>query len=246
MTRIGGLLYGVMCYALFLASFLYAVVFIAGLWAPRTIDRGLPAPPAAAVIIDLALLGVFAVQHSGMARRGFKRWLTRWAPVSIAQHLCAAVSAALILIFWQWRRGDHRLHPVGAAPGGARPDRGPRRRILGLPRACAVTAALATAASALVASSTTTTYRRQAMSAEVAARQTRLQQRYREAPEEALIIERARTTDGILHEPFHGHVVIGDGDPCGVSRGSNSGSMLRSEAITTCPIRGIWRSSQGL
>jgi len=104
MTRIGGLLYGVMCYALFLASFLYAVVFIAGLWGPRTIDRGLPAAPAAAVIIDLALLGVFAVQHSGMARRGFKRWLTRWAPVSIQRSTYVLLSsAALIVIFWQWR-----------------------------------------------------------------------------------------------------------------------------------------------
>ncbi|MGO9428747.1 OsmC family protein [Rhodoblastus sp.] len=54
------------------------------------------------------------------------------------------------------------------------------------------------------------------MNAKVVARQTRLQQRYREAPEEALIIERARTTDGVLHDPFHGHVEIGDGDPRGV------------------------------
>ncbi len=107
MTRIAGLFYGVLSYAMFLVSFLYAIAFVADIWVPRTIDHGLSAPPATAALIDLALLGVFAVQHSGMARRGFKRWLTRWAPAPLERSTFVLLSsAALLLIFWQWRPID--------------------------------------------------------------------------------------------------------------------------------------------
>ncbi len=107
MKRIAGLLFGVLSYAMFLVSFLYAIAFVADIWAPRTIDHGPSTPPATAVVIDLVLLGIFAVQHSGMARRGFKRWLTRWAPASLERSTFVLLSsAALLLIFWQWRPID--------------------------------------------------------------------------------------------------------------------------------------------
>ncbi len=107
MTRIAGLFYGVLSYAMFLVSFLYAIAFVADLRAPRTIDHGPSAPPATAVMIDLVLLGIFAVQHSGMARRGFKRWLTRWAPAPLERSTFVLLSsAALLLVFWQWRPID--------------------------------------------------------------------------------------------------------------------------------------------
>jgi protein-S-isoprenylcysteine O-methyltransferase Ste14 len=76
--RLGFLAWGVLCYALFLACFLYAIAFLGGFSiAPKTIDSGTPGPLARALLVDLALLSLFAVQHSGMARPGFKRVWTR-------------------------------------------------------------------------------------------------------------------------------------------------------------------------
>jgi len=98
-------LYAAVAYLFFLASFAYAVGFV-GNWPllPRTIDAGLIAPLAEALLIDFALLGLFAVQHSVMARRGFKRWWTRIVPESVerATYVLAA-TAALALLLWQWR-----------------------------------------------------------------------------------------------------------------------------------------------
>lgn len=107
MGRIAGLTYGVLCYGIFLATFLYAMAFIADLPVPRTIDKGPSAPVFTAIAVDLALLGLFAVQHSGMARRGFKRWLTRWLPAHAERSTYVLLSSAvLILLFWQWRPID--------------------------------------------------------------------------------------------------------------------------------------------
>ncbi|MCE5232356.1 MAG: methanethiol S-methyltransferase [Mizugakiibacter sp.] len=98
------LLYGTVCYIVFFLTFLYAIAFVGDFLAPYTVDRGRAAPTAAALAIDLILLGVFAVQHSGMARRGFKRWLTGWLPEPMERSTYVLVSsAALILLYWQWR-----------------------------------------------------------------------------------------------------------------------------------------------
>ena len=74
------LTYGAVCYLLFLGSFLYAIGFVGDFGVPLSIDRGRSSTALTAWLIDIALLGLFAVQHSGMARRSFKAWLTRWAP----------------------------------------------------------------------------------------------------------------------------------------------------------------------
>ncbi len=100
------LLYGVLCYAVFLLVFLYAIGFVADLPLPRTLDHPLPEPAGSAGdwIVDLALLGLFAVQHSGMARRGFKAWLARWMSPAIERSSFVPTSSlVLILLFWQWR-----------------------------------------------------------------------------------------------------------------------------------------------
>ena len=118
MSRLLALLYGVACYALFLATFLYAIAFVAGasLGGPRVpkhIDNGDALPLVAALIIDLALLGVFALQHSGMARPAFKRWWTRVVPPPVERSTYVLLSSlALILLFWQWRPLPHLLWSI--------------------------------------------------------------------------------------------------------------------------------------
>jgi protein-S-isoprenylcysteine O-methyltransferase Ste14 len=106
-TMTGGLvavLYGTVTYVLFLGAFLYASAFVANLPVPKTIDSGLPGPFVPSLVINALLLGVFAIQHSVMARPAFKRWWTRMVPASVerATYVLFA-SLALLLLYWQWR-----------------------------------------------------------------------------------------------------------------------------------------------
>lgn len=104
MSRLLALLYGVACYSIFLATFLYAIAFVAGIGVPKHIDNGAPAPFAIALGIDLALLGLFAVQHSGMARPAFKRWWAQFVPPPVERSTYVLVSSlVLALLLWQWR-----------------------------------------------------------------------------------------------------------------------------------------------
>lgn len=120
MKRTAVFLYGLLSYLVFFATFLYAIGFVSGVLAPKSIDTGAATSPAAAFVIDLALLALFAVQHSGMARRGFKRALMRVAPEAAERSTYVlASSAALILLFWLWRPlpGSvwHVAEPAGRA-----------------------------------------------------------------------------------------------------------------------------------
>lgn len=100
------LIYGAICYIVFFLTFLYAIGFVADVPLPTSVDRPLPANAGSVNdwIIDIVLLGIFAIQHTGMARRGFKAWLTGWMSPAIERSTYVLLtSAALILLFWQWR-----------------------------------------------------------------------------------------------------------------------------------------------
>jgi protein-S-isoprenylcysteine O-methyltransferase Ste14 len=98
-------LYGVASYAFFFGTFLYTIAFVGNLPpAPRTIDLGPPVPAGAAMPVDIALLAIFGVQHSVMARRGFKHLWTRIVPDTIERSTYVlAATLALALLLWQWR-----------------------------------------------------------------------------------------------------------------------------------------------
>jgi protein-S-isoprenylcysteine O-methyltransferase Ste14 len=99
------ILYGFVAYALFLASFVYAIAWLANLFVPITIDRGVPgASVGEAIAIDLLLLAAFAIQHSVMARPAFKRWWTRIIPQPIERSTYVlASSLALFAVCLGWR-----------------------------------------------------------------------------------------------------------------------------------------------
>ena len=96
--------YGLVCYAVFFATFLYSVGFIGNFWVPKSIDSAREVAVGSALWTDLALLGLFAVQHSVMARPAFKRWWTRFVPVEAERStytLLSSVALILLFVFWQ-------------------------------------------------------------------------------------------------------------------------------------------------
>jgi protein-S-isoprenylcysteine O-methyltransferase Ste14 len=104
MGRILAFLYGLAAYLVFVVAFLYAIGFVSGLVVPKTIDTGTVVPLGEALVVNLLLMAAFAIQHSVMARKPFKRWLTQFVPASVERSTYVlAASLVLIALFAHWR-----------------------------------------------------------------------------------------------------------------------------------------------
>ena len=96
--------YGLVVYAIFLGAFLYAIGFVGDMVVPKTIDNGDLTLVPAAIVINLMLLSIFALQHSVMARKQFTEWWTQYIPRSVERSTYVLFAGlALILLLWQWR-----------------------------------------------------------------------------------------------------------------------------------------------
>ncbi len=114
------LLYGVVCYVVFLVTVLYSIAFVENIGVPVTLDGKQSSPVSVALPIDIALLALFAVQHSIMARPGFKARWTAIIPHSVERSTFVLISSLiLLLLYWQWRPLDTVIwrvdNPIGYA-----------------------------------------------------------------------------------------------------------------------------------
>src|SRR5436190_5413719 len=108
MSRITTMIFAIVAYAVFFATFLYLIVFVGDFnFSSRTVDVGANAPVAVAAVIDVALIALFGLQHSVMARQGFKRWWMQTVPPPMERSVYVlSASIMLIILFLFWRPID--------------------------------------------------------------------------------------------------------------------------------------------
>ena len=104
MAGLVAVLYGIVAYGVTLVALLYLIGFTGNLIVPKSIDSGTAGPPLQSAIVDTMLIALFAIQHSVMARPGFKRWWTRMVPASVERSTYVLfASFALLILYWQWQ-----------------------------------------------------------------------------------------------------------------------------------------------
>ena len=115
--RLVAFFYGIIAYVVFFVTFLYAVGFISGFVVPKTIDSGPAGPVVEALIVNVLLMSLFAIQHSVMARRQFKQWWMLYVPKSVERTTYVLLaSLVLLLLFWQWRPMPAVVWQIAAPP----------------------------------------------------------------------------------------------------------------------------------
>lgn len=121
MSRLMLMGFALVAYAVFFATFLYLIAFVGDLpLVPVTVDRGPEAAVGTAFAINLGLITLFGLQHSAMARQGFKRWWTRIVPQAVERSFYVlAASLMLILLFWGWQPMNAIVWQVDNAVGAA-------------------------------------------------------------------------------------------------------------------------------
>lgn len=118
--KLAGLFYSLGCYVLFLLTALYLIGFLSGIGVPKDINSGPGLDWTLAIIIDTVLITLFAVQHSGMARQGFKRWWIRFVPAPIERATYVLSSClVLVLLFWLWQPIETSIWRVTSTWGHA-------------------------------------------------------------------------------------------------------------------------------
>ena len=118
MKRTLAFTYGLVSYLIFFGSFLYAIGFVGNIAVPKSIDSGAAGAFWPSLLVNLALLGLFGLQHSGMARPGFKKWWTKFVPEPIERSTYVLFSSlALIVLFWLWQPMSAVVWSVEAEAG---------------------------------------------------------------------------------------------------------------------------------